>query len=241
MVDFLIGLAKNKPDLKLTYMVHDYFGVCPIYTLLDYNIKYCGVPSDLSYCDKCLQLNPLMNVVAPLVRQDYPDLTMNEWREHFGDLLACVSRIVCFSQSLQKRSCKRAYPQLPDEKIDIAPHAVDWVRPVDIHKSSKQLNIAVVGHLEVQKGAQIVSLLATYVDYYNLNILIHVFGEIFEPNESFGFLKKTRQAWQVYENGFAQIDGGERNRPGPDPVHLPGNVLFHDRRSDEHAPAPGGL
>jgi glycosyltransferase involved in cell wall biosynthesis len=190
LVDFLIGLAKDNPDLTFTYLVHDYFGVCPIYTLLDYNIKYCGVPSDLSYCDKCLQLNPLMNVVAPLVKQDYPTLTMNVWREHFGELLACVSKIVCFSQS-SKTILQRAYPQLPDEKIEVTPHSVDWVRPVDIRKNSEQLNIAVVGHLEVQKGAQIVSMLATYMDYHNLNILIHVFGEIFEPNESFGFLKKV--------------------------------------------------
>ncbi len=190
LVDFLIGLAKNNPDLKITYMVHDYFGVCPIYTLLDYNIKYCGVPSDLSYCDKCLQLNPLMNVVAPLVKQDYPALTMNVWREHFGELLDVSSKIVCFSQS-SKAILQRAYPLLPDEKIEVTPHTVDWVQPVEIRKNSKQLNIAVVGHMEVQKGSQIISLLATYVDYHNLNIVIHVFGEIFEPNESFGFLKKV--------------------------------------------------
>jgi hypothetical protein len=186
----LIGLAKDKPDLKFTYMVHDYFEVCPIYTLLDYNIKYCGVPSDLSYCDKCLQLNPSMNAVAPLVKQDYPDLRMHVWRKHLGELLACVSKIVCFSQS-SKTILQRAYPQLLDEKIEVTPHSVDWVRPVEPRKNSKQLNIAVIGHLEVQKGAQIVSMLATYVDYHNLNILIHVFGEIFEPNESFGFLKKV--------------------------------------------------
>jgi hypothetical protein len=132
----------------------------------------------------------LMNIIVPLVRQDYPHLTMKVWREHFGELLTCVSRIICFSQS-SKAILQRAYPQLPDEKIDITPHTVDWVRPVETRKNSKQLNIAVAGHLEVQKGAQIVSQLATYVDYYNLNILIHVFGEIFEPNESFGFLRKV--------------------------------------------------
>jgi GT2 family glycosyltransferase len=199
LVDFLVKLKKDNDQIDFTYIVHDYFGVCPIYTLLDYTIKYCGVPSDLSYCDKCLQLNPLLNVVVPFVQKDYPTLTMTRWRDKFGELLNYSSRIVCFSQS-SKEIFQKAYPDLPDEKIEVIP-TVDWVRPVLIHKTSDQLNIAIVGHLEVQKGAHIVASLATYVDYYNLNIRFHVFGEIFEPGESFGFLKTL-----VKHGGFTRTD-----------------------------------
>jgi glycosyltransferase involved in cell wall biosynthesis len=188
LVDFLVALKGKNPQLDLSFLVHDFFSVCPIYSLLDYTIHYCGVPEDLRYCDKCLQLNPLMDNPYLSVKKDYPNLSMVLWREKFGALLACSSRIVCFSNS-SKEILQKAYPSLPEDQFEITPHATDWVRPVVIHKSSKELNIAVLGHLEIQKGAHVVSLLASYIDYYGLNLRLHIFGEIFEPAESFDLLK----------------------------------------------------
>ena len=188
LVDYLIDLKKEHPHTDFSFMTHDFFSVCPIYNLLDYDIKYCGVPTDLGYCDKCLKHSPLMGLVIPFVQHDYPDLRMTLWREKFGTLLACCSRIVCFSQS-SKEILQKAYPNLAEDKFKIMPHATDWVRTVTINKTSEELHIAVIGHLNIHKGIRVVSSLASYIDYYGLNVKIHVFGDVLDPNESFGFLK----------------------------------------------------
>ncbi len=122
------------------------------------------------------------------MQQDYTNLTIALWREKFGNLLKFSSKIMCFSQS-SKEIIQKAYPSLSDDKFEIKPHTVDWVRLVVINKTSKTINIAILGHLAIHKGAHIVASLASYIDYYNINIKIHIFGDISEPYESFSFMK----------------------------------------------------
>jgi glycosyltransferase involved in cell wall biosynthesis len=181
VLDFLVELKKIHNNINFIFMGHDFFCVCPMYNLLNYEIKYCDVPSDLNYCDKCIKLNPI-------VQQNYPNLTIALWREKFGNLLKYSSKIICFSQS-SKEIVKKAYRNLSECKFEIKPHIVDWVRPVVISKTSETINVAALGHLTVHKGAHIVASLASYIDYYNINIKMHIFGDILEPYESFGFMK----------------------------------------------------
>jgi GT2 family glycosyltransferase len=44
LADVLINLKQENPQIELSFMAHDFFSVCPIYNLLDYKIRYCGVP-----------------------------------------------------------------------------------------------------------------------------------------------------------------------------------------------------
>jgi GT2 family glycosyltransferase len=188
VLDFLVELKKIHNNINFIFMGHDFFCVCPMYNLLNYEIKYCDVPSDLNYCDKCIKLNPLIKTEVPFVQQNYPNLTIALWREKFGNLLKYSSKIICFSQS-SKEIVKKAYRNLSECKFEIKPHIVDWVRPVVISKTSETINVAALGHLTVHKGAHIVASLASYIDYYNINIKMHIFGDILEPYESFGFMK----------------------------------------------------
>ena len=221
-------------------MVHDYFGVCPIYTLLDYNIKYCGVPADLSYCDRCLQLNPLMNIIVPVVREDYPGLTMSVWREHFGELLDVSSRIICFSQS-SKAILQRAYPQLPDEKIEVTPHAVDWVRLAIIHKTSPTLHIAVIGHLNTNKGIRVVYSLASYIDYYGLDAKVHIFGDVLDPYESFDFLQSVVKHGRFTRTDLPRLMEENEIDLVLIPSICPETFSFTTEEAIAHATPSGGL
>jgi len=188
LLDFLVKLKKTNRSINLKFMVHDFFCVCPMYNLLNYEIKYCDIPSDLNYCDKCLKLNPLVKEQVWFVQHDYPNLTITLWRKKFKDLLKYSSKLTCFSQN-SKEIIKKAYPNLSDDKFEITPHSVDWVRPVIINKISKIFNIAIVGNLMIHKGVHIVASLASYIDYHNLNIKVHIFGDNFEPYESFNLIK----------------------------------------------------
>lgn len=188
IVDFLVELKKIYNNIKINFMGHDFFCICPMYCLLDYKIEYCNVPSDISYCNKCIKLNPLMKVYASYIQQDYPDLNISLWREKFGNLLESSSQITCFSQN-SKEIIQKAYPSLSDTKFKINPHIVDWVRPVIINKTSNTINIAVLGNMAIHKGVSIVCNMADYIYRTGYNILIHHFGleYIYDDNISRNF------------------------------------------------------
>ncbi|AEE14041.1 glycosyl transferase family 2 [Thermodesulfobium narugense DSM 14796] len=188
LLAFLIEIKEKNKDIKYTFMLHDFFCICPMYNLLNYEVKYCNVPVDLNQCAKCLKLNPLIEEQVAFVKNDYPNLTISLWRKQFSNLLDYSSKIICFSQK-SKKILQKVYPNLSDGKFEIKHHIVDWVRPVVVNNTSETINIATIGHMTIHKGAHIVSSLATYVDYHNINIKIHIFGDIFEPYESFNYIK----------------------------------------------------
>jgi len=170
---------KKKFGIKLSYKVHDYYCICPIYTLLDYKkFYYCGIPSDLSYCAECFANNPIKEELIQI------QINRNEfisWREIWRNFLKEVDEIYCFSQS-SKDIILRVYPYL-DEKIIIKPHKVDYIETIDAIKYNKNRNskikIAVIGNINVSKGAKIIYEIAKYIDEKKItDIELHLFGEL---------------------------------------------------------------
>ncbi|KFL33536.1 MULTISPECIES: glycosyltransferase family 2 protein [unclassified Sulfurospirillum] len=45
---------KEKTNSKVVLPIHDFFPVCPSYTLLNQEMKYCAVPNDKNICHNCL-------------------------------------------------------------------------------------------------------------------------------------------------------------------------------------------
>ncbi len=172
-------LSSNK--IKSTYYVHDFYSICPMPNLLDFNIGFCGIPSDLSICNKCLMVNPLLKLYASYVLQDYPKLTIAEWRSKFYGFLSTIDQIICFSNN-SKQLMQRAFPGLLDNKFLVQPHEVNWVRPIKPGNHGSRLNVAVIGNVSIGKGGHIISGLASYIDQDQLNIKLHIFGEVLEPS-----------------------------------------------------------
>jgi hypothetical protein len=146
-----------------------------MYTLLNYEIKYCGVPSDLKLCDECISKNNLIETEVPFVKQDYPNLKISLWREKFYKLLQNSSKILVFSKS-SVDIIKLAYPDIDNSKIEIKPHKVDYIRPAVIKKNTKTVNIAVIGNISTHKGLNIICSIADYIYHTGYDIKIHHFG-----------------------------------------------------------------
>ncbi|MEG6567633.1 methyltransferase domain-containing protein [Thermoanaerobacterium saccharolyticum] len=182
LLDFLIELRKNYNKINYIFMGHDYYCICPMYNLLNYEIKYCNVPPDLKLCNKCIRKNYLIKTEVPFIQQDYPNLEISIWRERFGKLLEYCSKIVCFSYT-SKEIIQKAYENLSEDIFEIKPHIVDWVRPVVISSKSSNLNIAIIGAIGIPKGADVVISIAEYIKENNLKVKLHIFGEIFDPIE----------------------------------------------------------
>jgi len=179
LTEFLVNLKKTMQDLRFTFVIHDYYSICPSFNLLDHTGKFCGVPEDLSYCNDCLRLNPLAEDGYELLKRDRPDAPMAEWREKFFKLLNSCSKITCFSNSSRGLLLK-AYPEL-GTTIEVTPHKVGWIRKVNILKTSDRLNIAVIGYLTMIKGAGRIVELAHYFVEKQINANIHIFGPVIEP------------------------------------------------------------
>ncbi|ROL57688.1 glycosyltransferase [Bacteroidetes/Chlorobi group bacterium Naka2016] len=182
VLDYLINLKKEK-IVEYIYYVHDFFSVCPIYTLLDFNLKYCDVPKDLNYCNECLRRNPIFMKINIYTAIQYPNLPITIWREKFGKLLEITDKIIFFSES-SKKILLKSYPNLTTNKFELQPHKVSWVRKVNRIKAQNGIqNIAIIGNIYFHKGLKVVLDLATYIQKNQLKIKLHVFGDLDFPKK----------------------------------------------------------
>lgn len=153
----------------VTYL-HDFFAACPVWTLIDERGDYCGIPA-LERCRECLPNNP-----APFLAF-HPALDITAWRAGWARLLA-VSDLVAFSRA-SAEILERAYPQLDAARIAVRPHRLDplpsrRVRPC----LDPPLAVAIVGHINLPKGARVVRRMAELIARDNLPMRLHVFGSI---------------------------------------------------------------
>lgn len=166
-----LSALKEQAGAKLTVAVHDYFMVCPSYTLLDKNGQFCGIPA-LSHCQGCL----------PHHYGDFLTLAANknvsQWRAVWGMCLNNADVILCFSRS-SERILRQAYPQLDVAKFEICPHKVDYLpkRRVNLNLAGP-LNIGIVGTINIHKGVEIVRQMASIIKKQQLPVTITVVGEL---------------------------------------------------------------
>lgn len=167
----LIAKLKNKYNLRLTLLVHDFFMVCPSHYLIDDAGAYCGIP-DMERCQVCLANN----------RQDFSALyrarDMVQWRASWGTVIALADEVRTFSES-SRSLLQRAYPALEPARVVVMPHAVIYMRHAKIKPANTaDLKIGVVGQIGYHKGARIVRDLAHEIKTRGLAVRIVVIGTI---------------------------------------------------------------
>ena len=151
---------------KLTIVLHDYYPLCPSYTLLDHTGRYCDLPS-IDTCKTCLPRNPYRH------QHDPHDIV--QWRQDWSGLLEKAAEIICFSEC-SARLLTRVY-HLEREHITIRPHKplVEFPRKPKIDMQAP-LSIGVVGALNYPKGAQIVIDVAKIFSEHDPSVKITVIG-----------------------------------------------------------------
>ncbi len=166
-------------NAKLIIPIHDYYPICPNYTLLNEEGEYCGIPS-LERCQQCMQLNDLE------WKTFFNDpVDMKDWREKWAVLLALSNKILCFSNS-SKELLLSAYHDLDEKKIEIIPHQVDPLQTVIVDKKvdKQDIVIGVLGAINQAKGAGILKALVRTIEQRDLNIKVVLIGEISENIKS---------------------------------------------------------
>lgn len=161
-------------DKEVTFMVHDFFSLCPRYNLIDFKGECCFLVKEETYCDECLKR---LEFFEKFLFEKYGNLSISTWRKRFTEFFEGVSQIICFSKT-SKELLLKVFPWAL-KKVAVVPHEVNWVCKVNPKKSKEALNIAVIGNITYPKGERVVVKLAKYLKIKNEQIRIHLFGRLF--------------------------------------------------------------
>ena len=158
--EFLKMLQKSA--VPVTVMVHDYYLVCPNYTLFK-NGAHCG----FAFCNKniCTKgCNPFLT----------PRCSLKEWREKWNAFLLSVKEIRCFSQS-SRNIVRQAYPDIDREKITVVPHSMEYCHFTPVSYQKEPVHIGIVGAItSTPKGSNVVRSFLRYAK--KKNVMVSVIG-----------------------------------------------------------------
>jgi len=166
----------TRQQLPITVLFHDHFFLCPSWSLLNYQERYCGLP-ELRDCNHCLKHHG-----DRFVKES--DITdMPAWRQACAGFLGQAREIVCFS-NYTAALVRKAFPGLA-LNIVVTPHELLHV-PTALPQPDlrKPLCIGVLGNIGFHKGARIVEELAELIDRENIDARIVVIGRYSRPVRS---------------------------------------------------------
>ena len=179
---FLVFVEKLTLDnqAQLIIPIHDYYVVCPNYTLLNPEGEFCEIPS-LETCKACMASNDLE---WKTIFNDSTDVKL--WREKWHALFTLAHTVLCFSHS-SKELLLRAYKEIDENKIKIIPHEVPALPAIpsttkNVEKTS--VIIGVLGAINQAKGARVLKDLVKEIERRDLDIQVVLIGEISEHIKS---------------------------------------------------------
>ncbi len=147
----LLALFRAGQD-RIEVLVHDYFPISPAFTLLDRKGRYRGLPAGDDPDHRC-------------ARPDGSTVSLREWQDAWGRLLARADLIRCFCP-YSAGLLARTWPALAD-RIEVTPHRLAMPDPVPAGDPSVgparpagPVRLAVLGNIAPHKGAGLVRQLA---------------------------------------------------------------------------------
>lgn len=164
LLDVITKITREK-EIPVKMLFHDYFSVCPAVNLVNDKDEYCGIPK-CSICNQCLKENKSIQAL------DYE--TMDLWREEWKKFLQSCNEIVVFSNST-KEIMEKAFGKF--DNTVVIPHQIGYMPQIEKKiKTTKTLNIGLLGVLTKNKGGYIIENLVKKIEKDNLNIRIILIG-----------------------------------------------------------------
>lgn len=153
------------PSVKVIYKGHDFYCVCPSFTLQDNTHKFCGIRCDETECNDCVRT--MGNSHVFLDKDNIERFSVSHWRLMWSLFFEnTVDEIDVFSPSA-KKILLQAYPDATDKMV-LTPHKI---------KPFSRCNIAILGHLSIYKGSEIIRDFCKYLDENQIeNVQIYLFG-----------------------------------------------------------------
>jgi len=166
--------------------VHDLFLACPNFSLLYRKEEPCGVPEDLSYCQRCLEVIAVSPMPGSPMIGNLSVEYLGEFRASVGEHLDVVDHWVFASQSAADYLLRVYEPE--EARIEIIEHG----SPIHLTRRRREpdeelildepLRLAFVGLGWSKKGLAIVNELADR--FRDSSVEIHHFGDLKEPGST---------------------------------------------------------
>jgi GT2 family glycosyltransferase len=158
-------------DFRINTLFHDFFPICPSYTLIDKDGRYCGVPQNIKTCEACIKkLNPTYSQVI------HKNQNIHEWRSLWSELIRSSYQVTCFSNST-KEILLKVYP-FAKNLIKVIPHLVNFTPSKLPSIKQGKLHIGVIGGMSYAKGASVLNQLVNFIEERKLPIKVTLLGEI---------------------------------------------------------------
>jgi len=174
--------AAKKAGAKTIFTFHDYYGLCHVSNLVNFEGKYCHPDSiPISSCDTCLNKKFSILSGSQLIRREY-------WDSLFKYLDGLI-----FNTKGGFDLVSKIYPEVASHpNVAILPVAIEEVvRPKLPPKTSDELRVAILGNLNYHKGADVI--IEAIDQLAKENISFHFFGEIEDAYEKKLALSKNLQ------------------------------------------------
>jgi GT2 family glycosyltransferase/glycosyltransferase involved in cell wall biosynthesis len=165
---------RESTGARLTLAVHDFYPVCPAYTLIAAHGSYCGVP-DRNSCRQCLPFNAHAT--------DPSHSSIDRWRAAWGDVLAQADDVLCFSQDSRAHILK-AYPDAA-ARCRVVPHAPEMAfEPKAAAPPERPVNVGVIGGINYPKGSSVVAALPAALRRLDPNARVTVIGQLVDDADA---------------------------------------------------------
>lgn len=152
--------------LPFDFTVHDYFSICPRFTLFDEAVRgYCGEPSDVRKCNACVKYQG---------SAAGKDIDVARWRQSYGEMLR-QSRKVYVPDSDVGQRLQRYFP---DVTFHTMPHPElralnNLAAP---YQKGQPLKLVTIGGIAPHKGSKVIYDCAEDALKRNLPLEFHLVG-----------------------------------------------------------------
>ena len=156
-------------NIKVITVIHDYYSICPSYTLIDFESKFCDIPS-VEVCKLCLLKNSHIEI-------SNRKFTITEWRSIFQKIFLRSDKIVFLSKNSEKYISR---------VFQIIPEKIDYFDPFNLSKIEKHPHILangskkkvlILGNINYAKGSEIVRKLALLPLFQEGNESLYLLGK----------------------------------------------------------------
>jgi len=152
VLEWITEYKEENSSVVVEFKGHDYYCICPSYTLQDNYHRYCGIRCDETGCNDCIHRVGTQH--AFLDEDNSNVFSVTNWRRMWNAFFVeSVDVFEVFSPSSQEIFL-RAYPDI-QPKMKLVPHKI---MPFSC------CNVAILGHLAVHKGSKVVMELCRYLD-----------------------------------------------------------------------------
>lgn len=136
-------------EIPVILSIHDLYFICPAYTLLDGDYKYCG--------GECTNSNSDKNCFMPMggiTNIGNMKIFVDEWRNSVFQMFSYIDYFISPSEFIKDIILKNY--ELPEDKISIIEHGIDYNEAnqnlFEIPNIDKPTKILFLGNLYLQKG-----------------------------------------------------------------------------------------